>query len=161
MSPMASTTRPRVLVVDDEENIRYLVGSALRLDGFETITAETGAAALEAASAYHLDVIVLDIMLPDLDGFTVLQRLRDRGCQAPVVFLTARDSTEDRVRGLTTGGADYMVKPFAVASSSRGSDCVSTSTRRTDRAPNCAAPISRSIRRHIESPVTATSFTSR
>ena len=115
MSPMASTTRPRVLVVDDEENIRYLVGSALRLDGFETITAETGAAALEAASAYHLDVIVLDIMLPDLDGFTVLQRLRDRGCQAPVVFLTARDSTEDRVRGLTTGGADYMVKPFAVA----------------------------------------------
>lgn len=110
------TTRlPRVLVVDDEENIRYLVGSALQLDGFETAVAETGAEALELVSTFSPDVVVLDIMLPDVDGFTVLQRLRDRGSTAPVIFLTARDSTEDRVRGLTTGGADYQVKPFAVA----------------------------------------------
>jgi len=107
--------KPRVLVVDDEENIRYLVGSALQLDGFETAVAETGAEALELVSTFSPDVVVLDIMLPDVDGFTVLQRLRDRGSTAPVIFLTARDSTEDRVRGLTTGGADYQVKPFAVA----------------------------------------------
>jgi two-component system, OmpR family, response regulator len=107
--------KPRVLVVDDEENIRYLVGSALQLAGFETEVAESGCEAVEAAGTFQPDVVVLDVMLPDLDGFTVLQRLRDRGSTAPVIFLTARDGTEDRVRGLTTGGADYQVKPFAVA----------------------------------------------
>lgn len=112
---MTPSGKPRVLVVDDEENIRYLVGSALQLDGFETIVVETGSEALEMASTFNPDVVVLDIMLPDVDGFTVLQRLRDRGSTAPIIFLTARDSTEDRVRGLTTGGADYQVKPFAVA----------------------------------------------
>ena len=107
--------KPRVLVVDDEENIRYLVGSALQLAGFDTAVVESGADAVDTAATFHPDVVVLDVMLPDLDGFTVLQRLRDRGSTAPVIFLTARDGTEDRVRGLTTGGADYQVKPFAVA----------------------------------------------
>jgi two-component system, OmpR family, response regulator len=102
-------------VVDDEENIVYLVESALRLAGHETIAATTGAAALVSAAANHPDVVVLDVMLPDADGFTVLRRLRDAGTRAPVIFLTARDATEDRVHGLTIGGDDYVVKPFAVA----------------------------------------------
>jgi two-component system OmpR family response regulator len=104
-----------VLVVDDEENIRFLVRSALELAGFETVEAETGGQALDLATSLHPDAIVLDVMLPDLDGFTVLQRIRDRGLRIPTVFLTARDATDDRVRGLTSGGADYVVKPFAVA----------------------------------------------
>jgi two-component system, OmpR family, response regulator len=112
---MSTTTPPRVLIVDDEENIRFLVGSALELAGFETAVAETGRQALQAVEAFRPDVVVLDVMLPDVDGFTVFQRLRDRGSSTQVIFLTARDATEDRVRGLTIGGADYQIKPFAVA----------------------------------------------
>jgi two-component system, OmpR family, response regulator len=112
---MATAARPRALIVDDEENIRFLVGSALELAGFEARTAASGNEALSLVEHFRPDTIVLDVMLPDLDGFAVLQRLRDRGVTAPVIFLTARDSTEDRVRGLTTGGADYQVKPFAIA----------------------------------------------
>jgi two-component system, OmpR family, response regulator len=112
---MSTTTPPRVLIVDDEENIRFLVGSALELAGFETAVAETGRQALQAVEAFRPDVVVLDVMLPDVDGFTIFQRLRDRGSSTQVIFLTARDATEDRVRGLTIGGADYQIKPFAVA----------------------------------------------
>lgn len=107
--------RPRVLVVDDEENIRFLVTSALALAGMDTDTAATGRDALDRVATWRPDAVVLDIMLPDLDGFTVLQRLRDRGHRVPVVFLTARATTEDRVRGLSDGGDDYLVKPFDVA----------------------------------------------
>ncbi len=105
---------PRVLVVDDEENISYLVGSALRMAGCEVDTAATGAEALERAEAARPDAIVLDVMLPDIDGFEVLRKLRGRGIPAPVLFLTARSDTADRVRGLTSGGDDYIVKPFAL-----------------------------------------------
>jgi two-component system, OmpR family, response regulator len=112
---MSAKAKPRVLVVDDEENIRFLVGSALQLAGFDIAVAENGRDALDVAGAFRPDVVVLDVMLPDFDGFTILQRLRDRGSTAPIIFLTARDGTDDRVRGLTTGGADYQVKPFAVA----------------------------------------------
>jgi two-component system OmpR family response regulator len=112
---MMTAAPPRILVVDDEENIRFLVGSALRRAGFETATADTGQAALDAAAVVRPDLVVLDVMLPDLDGFAVLQALRARGSAVPVIFLTARDATEDRVRGLTSGGADYQVKPFAIA----------------------------------------------
>ncbi|MEZ5226625.1 MAG: response regulator transcription factor [Acidimicrobiales bacterium] len=112
---MSTEPGPRVLVVDDEENIRFIVESALDMAGFDVTTAETGSEALNLVTALHPVVIVLDVMLPDVDGFTLLQRIRDRGSSAPVVFLTARDGTEDRVRGLTTGGADYVTKPFAVA----------------------------------------------
>ena len=109
------TDRPlRALVVDDEENISYLVASALRLDGYDTLTAASGREALDQVSATNPDVIVLDIMLPDLDGIEVLKRLRAAGHRQPVVFLTAKDATEDRVRGLTIGGDDYVVKPFAI-----------------------------------------------
>ena len=106
---------PKVLVVDDEENIRFLVEAALQLAGMSTAGAEDGRSGLTLVSEFRPDLIVLDVMMPELDGFEVLQRLRDGGSRTPVIFLTARDSTDDRVRGLTAGGDDYMVKPFAVA----------------------------------------------
>jgi two-component system OmpR family response regulator len=106
---------PRILVVDDEENISFLVESALRLSGMETRSADSGRGALSVAGEFLPDLVVLDVMLPDLGGFDVLRRLRDTGFTKPVIFLTARDSTDDRVQGLTIGGDDYMVKPFAVA----------------------------------------------
>ncbi len=108
-------TKPRVLVVDDEANIVYLIESALGLQGYETTSAATGRECLHAVSSSSPDAVVLDVMLPDIDGFTVLRRLRDGGSQVPVLFLTARDATDDRVHGLTIGGDDYLVKPFAVA----------------------------------------------
>ena len=105
---------PRVLVVDDEENIAFLVDSAMQLDGMETRRAADGYAALAQFAEFQPDVIVLDVMMPGIDGFEVLRRLRSDGARTPVIFLTARDGVEDRVRGLTGGGDDYMVKPFAV-----------------------------------------------
>lgn len=105
----------RVLVVDDEENISFLVASALSLDGLEVTAAASGREALEIVNAWRPDAIVLDVMLPDIDGFTVMRRLRDAGHRIPVVFLTARSRVEDRVRGLSDGGDDYLVKPFDVA----------------------------------------------
>lgn len=110
-----SDRAPRILVVDDEENISFLVESALRLVGMQTQCTATGRDAITAATSFQPDLIVLDVMLPDLNGFDVLRRLRDSGQLMPVIFLSARDSTDDRVQGLTIGGDDYMVKPFAVA----------------------------------------------
>jgi two-component system, OmpR family, response regulator len=103
-----------VLVVDDEENISFLVGSAMRLQGYRVEVAGSGAAALAAAATLDPQVVVLDIQLPDLDGYEVLRRLRAAGSRAAVIFLTARGTTDDRVRGLTSGGDDYVVKPFAL-----------------------------------------------
>jgi two-component system OmpR family response regulator len=107
-------TAPRVLVVDDEENISFLVGAALRLQGYRVESAGTGAAALATAASLDPQVVVLDIQLPDFDGYEVLRRLRAAGSRAAVIFLTARGTTGDRVRGLTEGGDDYVVKPFAL-----------------------------------------------
>lgn len=107
-------TAPRVLVVDDEENISFLVGAALRLQGYRVESAGTGAAALATAASLDPQVVVLDIQLPDVDGYEVLRRLRAAGSRAAVIFLTARGTTGDRVRGLTQGGDDYVVKPFAL-----------------------------------------------
>jgi two-component system, OmpR family, response regulator len=104
----------RVLVVDDEANITDLVAMALRYEGFEVDTATTGKAALEAAGALPLSLIVLDVMMPGIDGFEVAHRLRRTGRRVPIVFLTARDATEDKVRGLTIGGDDYVTKPFSL-----------------------------------------------
>ena len=103
-----------MLVVDDEENITYLVASALRLEGYAVDTADSGTAALETAARTDPDVLVLDVMLPDHDGVEVLRRLRASGSTAPVIFLSARSQTSDRVRGLTAGGDDYVAKPFAL-----------------------------------------------
>jgi two-component system OmpR family response regulator len=105
----------RVLVVDDEPNITDLVATALRYEGFEIATAATGRAALDQVAAFRPHLVVLDVMLPDLDGFEVARRLRQEGRRVPILFLTARDATEDKVRGLTLGGDDYVAKPFSLA----------------------------------------------
>ena len=104
----------RILVVDDETNITDLVATALRYEGFEAETAATGRAALASVETFRPHLVVLDVMLPDLDGFEILGRLRNAGTRVPVLFLTARDTVEDRVRGLTTGGDDYLTKPFSI-----------------------------------------------
>ncbi|WP_329243466.1 response regulator transcription factor [Actinoallomurus sp. NBC_01490] len=105
---------PRILVVDDEPNIRDLVEVALRFHGFAVTTAATGDEALKRARDAGPQLIVLDVMLPDLDGFEVCRRLRSRGDETPVIFLTARDTPTDTVTGLTLGGDDYVTKPFSV-----------------------------------------------
>lgn len=106
---------PRVLVVDDEESLRDLLETSLRFEGFEVSTAATGGQALRQVGEQAPDLVVLDVMLPDLDGFEVSRRLRSGGHRVPVIFLTARDTPEDRVRGLTIGGDDYLGKPFSLA----------------------------------------------
>ena len=112
---MAITEQQRVLVVDDEPSIVDAVATALRYEGFDVEEAGTGREALKAAETQRPDLIVLDIMLPDLDGLEVTRRLRQDGLRVPVLFLTARDSTEDKVSGLTVGGDDYVTKPFSLA----------------------------------------------
>lgn len=104
----------KLLVVDDEPNIRELLSTSLRFAGFEVIAASNGREALEAAEAHNPDLAVLDVMLPDMDGFSVTRKLRATGRHFPVVFLTARDETEDKVTGLTVGGDDYVTKPFSL-----------------------------------------------
>jgi two-component system, OmpR family, response regulator len=110
----AMATKRRVLVVDDEENVTHLVSSALRFDGFETVTADNGQSALAAIAETEPDLVVLDIMMPGLDGLGVLQSLRAAGSGVPVIFLTARDAATDRIGGLRAGADDYVVKPFSV-----------------------------------------------
>jgi two-component system OmpR family response regulator len=104
----------RVLVVDDESNITELVAMALRYEGFTVQTAATGRGALEAVTAFAPALVILDIMLPDIDGIDVLRRLVAQGRKVPIIFLTARDATEDKVHGLTVGGDDYVTKPFSI-----------------------------------------------
>jgi two-component system, OmpR family, response regulator len=104
----------RVLVVDDEHNIAELLATALRFVGFETRTAATGREALSAAAEFRPELVLLDVMLPDLDGFEVCRRLRADGDRVPVIFLTARDAPDEKVRGLTIGGDDYVTKPFSL-----------------------------------------------
>jgi two-component system OmpR family response regulator len=104
----------RVLVVDDEPYITDLVATALRYEGFDPAVAGTGRDALSMVETFRPELIVLDVMLPDLDGFEVQRKLSDRGRRIPVLFLTARDATEDKVRGLTVGGDDYVTKPFSL-----------------------------------------------
>lgn len=105
----------KVLVVDDEPSIVDAVATALRYEGFDVAEAAAGRAALLAAHSDPPDLIILDVMLPDLDGFEVTRRLRSEGVKAPVLFLTARDGLEDKVTGLGAGGDDYVTKPFALA----------------------------------------------
>jgi two-component system OmpR family response regulator len=104
----------RVLVVDDEVNIAELVSMALRYEGWEVATANTGRTAVSTAKEIRPDAVVLDIMLPDFDGMEVMRRIRADQPDVPVLFLTARDSVEDRVSGLTAGGDDYVTKPFSL-----------------------------------------------
>ena len=104
----------RVLVVDDEPSITELVALALRYEGFTVEKAATGRAALAAVATFKPALIILDVMLPDLSGLSVFQRLSAEGRKVPVIFLTARDATEDKVHGLTIGGDDYVTKPFSL-----------------------------------------------
>src|SRR5260221_6299169 len=99
---------PRVLVVDDEENITFLLDSALRHFGYDVRVAHNGRDAMAQVDGFAPDVVLLDVMLPDLDGFEVVRRLRLDGAKVPVLFLSARDATDDKVRGLTLGGDDYV-----------------------------------------------------
>jgi two-component system OmpR family response regulator len=109
------TARPtRVLVVDDEPNISALLSATLRLVAFDVRVADSGHGALVAIEEFEPDLVVLDVMLPDLDGFDVARRLRASGRVTPVLFLTARDAVEDRVAGLTAGADDYVSKPFSL-----------------------------------------------
>ena len=104
----------RVLVVDDEPNITELLAMALRYEGFTVKTAATGRAAVTAVTQFSPALVILDVMLPDIDGLEVLRRLNNTGRRVPIIFLTARDATEDKVHGLTIGGDDYVTKPFSV-----------------------------------------------
>ncbi|MEA2481471.1 MAG: two-component system, OmpR family, response regulator [Thermoleophilaceae bacterium] len=118
-APTADLTRSdgsplRVLVVDDEVNIAELISMALRYEGWQVQMAHTGTSAVNAARDLGPDAVVLDMMLPDIDGLEVLRRMRTTQPDVPVVFLTARDAVEDRVAGLTAGGDDYVTKPFSL-----------------------------------------------
>jgi two-component system OmpR family response regulator len=104
----------RVLVVDDEPNIVDVISMALRFEGFEVASAATGAEAIASVAAQPPQLILLDVMLPDIDGFEVARRLASAGVQVPIIFLTARNSTADVVKGLTLGGDDYVTKPFSL-----------------------------------------------
>jgi two-component system OmpR family response regulator len=104
----------RVLVVDDEPNIVDVITMALRFQGFEVESADTGGGALEAVARFRPHLILLDVMLPDMEGFDVAERLGAQRARVPIIFLTARDETQDKVRGLTLGGDDYVTKPFSL-----------------------------------------------
>ncbi|MGH9164670.1 MAG: response regulator transcription factor [Acidimicrobiales bacterium] len=114
MASAATERASRVLVVDDEENITFLLDAALRHFGFDVRVAVNGRDALSQVERFGPDVMLLDVMLPDLDGFEVVRRLRSDGFKVPVLFLTARDTVDDKVRGLTLGGDDYVTKPFSL-----------------------------------------------
>ena len=111
---MTATTEHRVLVVDDEPNIVDVVAMALRFQGFDVASAGTGQEALAQVQAFRPHLIVLDVMLPDMEGFEVAERLGAQRADVPIIFLTARDATPDKVRGLTSGGDDYVTKPFSL-----------------------------------------------
>jgi two-component system OmpR family response regulator len=104
----------RLLVVDDEPFLRDAVAASLRFLGFEVSTGENGAQALSLAREQPFDLVVLDVMMPEIDGFEVVRRLRRDGSRVPVIFLTAKDTQADKVAGLTIGGDDYLTKPFGL-----------------------------------------------
>ncbi|QIM19250.1 response regulator transcription factor [Leucobacter coleopterorum] len=105
---------PRILIVDDEPNIRELLSTSLRFAGFGVRAVGNGAQTISAVLEEEPDLIVLDVMLPDMNGFSVTKRLRSAGYTAPIIFLTAKDDTEDKIEGLTVGGDDYVTKPFSL-----------------------------------------------
>ncbi len=109
-----SAPEARLLVVDDEPNIRDLLAESLRFAGFEVVTASDGLEAVAAATRERPDLVVLDVMMPGIDGFEVVRRLRAEGARVPVLFLTARDDKADAINGLTVGGDDYVTKPFSL-----------------------------------------------
>ena len=111
---MSKPIEASIVVVDDEPSIRELLVASLHFAGFEVNTAASGSEAIEVIERLQPDLIVLDVMLPDIDGFTVTRRIRQEGITTPVLYLTARDDTQDKVMGLTVGGDDYVTKPFSM-----------------------------------------------
>ncbi|MFC0265439.1 response regulator transcription factor [Alloscardovia macacae] len=111
---MVNNQEARLVVVDDEPSIRELLSASLRFSGFDVVTASNGTEAIETIVSTNPDLIIMDVMMPDIDGFTVTSRIRQEGIDAPVLFLTARDDTQDKVMGLTVGGDDYVTKPFSL-----------------------------------------------
>ena len=107
-------TAPRILVVDDEPNIRDLLVTSLRFAGYQVRAVSNGAQTISAVLEEEPDLIILDVMLPDMNGFSVTKRLRGAGYTAPILFLTAKDETEDKIEGLNAGGDDYVTKPFSL-----------------------------------------------
>ena len=114
MPKSSENTNYRILVVDDESSISDLISTSLRFVGFDVRTAATGSEALTVAEEFKPQAVVLDVMLPDSDGFEVCRQLRSEGLNIGVLFLTAKDGMEDKVAGLTIGGDDYMTKPFSL-----------------------------------------------
>lgn len=114
MVDKADSTGQRILVVDDEPNIVDVISMALRYQGFEVDSAADGQEAISKVTAFKPHLMLLDIMLPDMEGFEVAERLGAKRSRTPIIFLTARDATEDKVRGLTIGGDDYVTKPFSL-----------------------------------------------
>ncbi|MFL6240162.1 MAG: response regulator transcription factor [Actinomycetes bacterium] len=112
--PTKRTAEARLLVADDDPNILELLSASLRFAGFDVATAKDGAEALRVAKRYQPDLVILDVMMPGLDGFDVVRRMRSDGQRIPVLFLTAKDGTDDKVTGLTLGGDDYVTKPFSL-----------------------------------------------
>lgn len=110
----SQTPEARILVVDDEPSIRELLAVSLRFQGFEVATAASGAEGLDRVRAFHPDAVIADVMMPGMDGFGMLRRLRAEGCEAPVLFLTAHDNQQARLNGLSLGGDDYVTKPFSL-----------------------------------------------
>ena len=108
------TASARLLVVDDEATILELLSGSLRLAGFEVVTAASGGEAVQTTASSRPDLVLLDVMMPDGDGFEVLRRIRSGGSEVPVIFLTARDEVPDRVKGFEEGGDDYVTKPFSL-----------------------------------------------
>ncbi|MGD9606699.1 MAG: response regulator transcription factor [Leucobacter sp.] len=110
----AQNKGPRILIVDDEPSIRELLSTSLRFAGFGVRSVANGAQTISAVLEEEPDLIILDVMLPDMNGFSVTKRLRTAGYTAPILFLTAKDEVEDKVQGLTVGGDDYVTKPFSL-----------------------------------------------
>ncbi len=132
MALTKDTATGRILVIDDEPSITELLQMSLGFEGYEVAVANSGRKGLESAAAFKPDLIVLDVMMPDLDGFDVLKRLRQERDLTPVIFLTAKDALDDKVLGLRSGGDDYMTKPFSLAELSAR---VSSILRRSGAAP--------------------------
>ncbi|EPI55203.1 DNA-binding response regulator [Peptoniphilus lacrimalis] len=114
LNSMGKNVEASIVVVDDEPSIRELLVASLHFAGFDVETAASGSEAIEVIERVHPDLIVMDVMLPDIDGFTVTRRIRQNGVVVPVLFLTARDDTQDKIMGLTVGGDDYVTKPFSL-----------------------------------------------
>lgn len=130
-------TDAKILIVDDEPNIVELLSVSLRFQGFEVAVASTGAEGLDRAKSFRPDALILDVMMPGMDGFGLLRRLRADGVDAPVLFLTAKDAVEDKVTGLTLGADDYVTKPFSLEEVVARLRVI---LRRVARDPNTAAP---------------------